>query len=276
MRRHVGANALLDLVVDGDRPTPVLISGIQIHKVTRQPIHVDLQRVLMSEELTVDVPIHGAGDSEAVDRHGGTIFHAVDHVKVRARADNLPQHVEADLTVLVAFDSVIHARDLQIPAGVALVTDPDDIVIRVLPPRVVEEEAVAAAPAEEAVGEAARCRGARGRVVAGLASARAPRAARGVRARRNGAFEATLRRSALRLGARCALARCATRVHQPAFGRRPVTRTMGARRTNASSGSAARRASSRSRTALCAAAGSASSSAAWSYSTIRARPPNRS
>ncbi len=155
MRRHVGANTLLDLVVDGDRPTPVLISGVQIHKITRQPIHVDLQRVLMSEELTVDVPIHGTGDAEAVDRHGGTIFHAVDHVRVRARADNLPQHVEADLTVLVAFDSVIHARDLQIPAGVALVTDPDDIVIRVLPPRVVEEEAAAAAPAEEAVGEEA-------------------------------------------------------------------------------------------------------------------------
>ena len=50
----------------------------------------------------------------------------------------------------------IHVRDLPIPEEVTLVTEPDDVVAKVLPPRVVEEEAPAA-PEEgaEAVEEGA-------------------------------------------------------------------------------------------------------------------------
>jgi large subunit ribosomal protein L25 len=146
VRRKVGSNALVDLVVDGAR-TPVLVQSIQYHKIQRVPIHVDLFRVLMTEDMTVDVQVHGVGLSEAVERHGGTVFHALDHIKVRARPDNLPHALEADVSVLVDFESVIRARDVVLPEGVALVTDPDDIVLRALPPRVLEE----AATAEEGV-----------------------------------------------------------------------------------------------------------------------------
>ncbi len=148
LRRRVGANALIDLVVDATSTTPVLVHGIQIHKIHRNPIHVDLFRVKMTEELTVDVPVHGTGVPDAVERLNGTVFHALDHVKVRARPDNLPNALEADYSVLVDFDSFIRAGDLPLPPGVVLVTDPDDIVIRVLPPRVSEEPVVEAEAGE--------------------------------------------------------------------------------------------------------------------------------
>lgn len=50
---------------------------------------------------------------------------------------------------------VIHARDLPIPADAHLLTDPDEVVVRILPPRVAEAEApvaAAEAPAEAAEG----------------------------------------------------------------------------------------------------------------------------
>jgi hypothetical protein len=57
--------------------------------------------------------------------------------------------------VLVDFDAAIHARDLAIPEGVTLLTDPDEIVFKVSPPRVQEVEAAPAAEAgEAAAGEA--------------------------------------------------------------------------------------------------------------------------
>lgn len=158
LRRRVGPNALIDLSIDGGRPKPVLVHGVQIHKVHRNPIHVDLLAVRMTEELIVDVPVHGTGTSDAVEKHGGTLLHAVSSVKVKARPDNLPQVIEADLSVLVDFDAAIHVRDLPIPAGVTLMTDPDEVVFKVAPPRVQEveaEAAEAAAVAAAAEGEAA-------------------------------------------------------------------------------------------------------------------------
>ena len=152
LRRHVGPNALIDLSIDGARPKPVLIHGVQIHKVSRRPIHVDLFAVRMTEEITVEVPVHGVGESEAVARHGGTLLNATGSLKVKARPDHLPQVVEADLSVLVDFDAAIHVRDLVIPPGVTLLSDPDEIVFKVAPPRIAEAEA---APAEAAPAEAA-------------------------------------------------------------------------------------------------------------------------
>ncbi len=152
LRRHVGPNALIDLSVDGAKAKPVLVHGVQIHKVNRRPIHVDLFAVRMTEELTVDVPVHGTGESEAVSKLGGTLLNASGSVKVRARPDHLPQVIEVDLASLVDFDAAIHARDLPIPDGVQLLTDPDEIVFKVSPPRVQEVEA---APVVEAAVEAA-------------------------------------------------------------------------------------------------------------------------
>lgn len=159
LRRRSGPNVLIDLSIDGHRPKAAIVHGVHVHPVTRRPIHVDLFVVKMSEDLTVEVPIHGVGESEAVHRQGGTLFHALDRLKVRARPDHLPRGLEADLAVLVDFDHVIKVRDLHVPDGVTVLADPDEDVFRVLPPRIVEEEvrpAVAAAPAE---GEAAPTEG---------------------------------------------------------------------------------------------------------------------
>ena len=156
LRRHHGPNALIDLSVDGTKAKPVLVQGVQIHKVNRRVIHVDLFAVRMTEEITVEVPVHGTGDSEAVSKHGGTLLNASGSVKVRARPDHLPQMIEVDLAVLVDFDAAIHARDLSIPEGVHLVTDPDEIVFKVSPPRVQEVEV---APVEVAEGEAPEAAG---------------------------------------------------------------------------------------------------------------------
>ena len=147
LRRHLGANALVDLSIDGAKAKPVLVHGVQIHKVSRRPIHVDLFAVRMTEELTVDVPVHGTGESEAVTKQGGTLLNATGSVKVRARPDHLPQAFVVDLAVLVDFEAAIHVRDLTVPAGVTLLTDPDEIVFKVAPPRVVEVEAVPVAEA---------------------------------------------------------------------------------------------------------------------------------
>jgi large subunit ribosomal protein L25 len=157
LRRHVGANALVDLSVDGKKAKPVLVHGVQVHPVTRRPLHVDLFLVRMTEELTVDVPLVPTGISQAVELQGGTLNHQTESVRIRALPDHLPQSIEYSIEPLVDFDAAIHVSDLTIPAGVVLLTNPEDVVAKVLPPRVeVEEEpAVEAEAAEGAEGAAA-------------------------------------------------------------------------------------------------------------------------
>jgi large subunit ribosomal protein L25 len=145
LRRHVGANALVDLSIDGKRAKPVLVHGVQVHPVNRHPLHVDLFVVRMTEEMTVDVPLVPTSTSSAVVDQGGTLNLPLETIRVRALPDHLPQSIEFSIETLTDFDSAIHVRDLAIPADVTLVTDLDDVVARVLPPRVVEVEPETAA-----------------------------------------------------------------------------------------------------------------------------------
>ena len=147
LRRHAGSNTLIDLSVEGRKPAPVLVYGVQTHRVTRKPLHVDLYLVRMTEELTVDVQLVPEGESEAINLNGGTLLHVMEHVRVRALPDHLPQSIHYSIESLLTFDDVIHVSDLVIPADATLLTDPGEIVAKVLQPRV-EEVVEAVAPAE--------------------------------------------------------------------------------------------------------------------------------
>ena len=159
LRRKSGPNALIDLSVDGRKAKPVLVHGVQVHPVHRRPLHVDLFLVRMTEEMTVDVPLIPVGASEAIDQQGGTLNQQADHVKVKALPDHLPQAIEYSIESLVDFEASVHVRDLPIPADVTLLTNPDDVVARVLPPRVEVEEAPAEGEAAEGEGAEAAAEG---------------------------------------------------------------------------------------------------------------------
>ena len=151
LRRHAGPNTLIDLTVDGGKKTPILVHDVQLHVITRRPLHADLYVVRMTEELTVDVPLVAEGMSEAVDNLGGTVLHLIENVRVRALPDHLPQSIHYSIDGLRTFDDLVHVSDLAIPEDATLLTDPTEIVAKVLPPRVEEEPVAAEAPEGEAV-----------------------------------------------------------------------------------------------------------------------------
>jgi large subunit ribosomal protein L25 len=154
LRRHTGPNALIDLSVDGGTARPVLVHGLQVHPVNRRTLHVDLFLVRMTEELTVDVPLVATGEAPAVSLNGGTLLHPIESVRVRALPDHLPQSIEYSVASLLDFDTALHVRDLSVPSDVSLLTDGDEIIAKVQPPRV-EEEPVVVAEAEAIEGEEA-------------------------------------------------------------------------------------------------------------------------
>jgi large subunit ribosomal protein L25 len=159
LRRKAGQNALIDLSVHGKKARPVLVHDVQVHPVHRRPLHVDLFLVRMTEELTVDVPLVPIGTSNAIENLNGTLLHQMESVRVKALPDHLPQSIEYSIESLVDFEVSIKVSDLAIPGDVTLLTDPEEVVAKVLPSRLqaeAAEDAEAAEAAAEAVeGEAA-------------------------------------------------------------------------------------------------------------------------
>jgi len=157
LRRKAGQNELINLSVQGTKARPVLVHGVQVHPVNRRPLHVDLFLVRMTEELTVDVPLVPTGTSNAIENLNGTLMHQLESVRIRALPDHLPQSIEYSIESLIDFDAAIHVSDLAIPGDATLLTDPDEVVAKVLASRLQADAAAedAEAAAEAAEGEAA-------------------------------------------------------------------------------------------------------------------------
>jgi large subunit ribosomal protein L25 len=131
---------------------------VQVHPVNRRPLHVDLFLVRMTEELIVDVPLVATGTSLAVENLNGTLLHPIESVRIRALPDHLPQSIEYSIDGLSDFDAVVKVSDLEIPEDVTLLTDPEEVVAKVLQSRLqveVEAEKAEEAEAAEAAAEGA-------------------------------------------------------------------------------------------------------------------------
>ncbi|MDR7417840.1 MAG: 50S ribosomal protein L25, partial [Armatimonadota bacterium] len=90
---------------------------------------------------------------------GGIVEHHLREVRVECLPTQIPDQLELDITELLVGRS-LHASDLVVPEGVTLLTEPDEVVVTVVAPRVHEEAVPAAAAAEGAAAEAAPAEGA--------------------------------------------------------------------------------------------------------------------
>lgn len=120
-----GASNLLNLEgVDFPR-TRVLIRELQRHPVRRNVLHVDFVRVAVGQKITMAVPLHLVGHAPAIEL-GAVLLQNVDSVEISCLPDDLPQSIEIDVSGLAEVNDRIYARDLKLPAGVALASDYSD------------------------------------------------------------------------------------------------------------------------------------------------------
>src|SRR5881396_1553613 len=142
------ASTLIELSVDG-KTTRTLIREIQRHPLRPDIIHVDFYEIKSGEKLTLKVPVHLVGTPDGVRNAGGVLDQVTREVEIEVLPENIPDHVELDVTALKIGDS-LHVRDLSIP-NAAILTGADLTIATVVPPRAEE----VAAPTAEATTEVA-------------------------------------------------------------------------------------------------------------------------
>jgi len=146
--RRWGATTLLSLEGIGGDGTPALISGVSRNPVTGKIVHVDFERVSLTERTHAEVPLHFAGNAPAL-KVGGVLVHAMEHVRVEALPQDIPHRIDVDLTKLEDIDDALYVRDLVVDTTTVRIIDrPDALVVKAVHQRV---EEVAVAPAAAAV-----------------------------------------------------------------------------------------------------------------------------
>lgn len=156
-----GETGLVEVKFDG-KSHHTLISNVQIHPVSRLPIHAELHAVKLTEKIKANVPLETIGESPAVQNNIGTILHILTEVEVEALPIDLPEKIEVNIENLAEIDQQVTVGDLPKPKGVEIMNAPEEIVLKVAPAvsedtakELAEEEAAKAAEAtaEGAEGE---------------------------------------------------------------------------------------------------------------------------
>lgn len=147
----VGQTSPMTVQVGGDEHF-VMVQHIQRHPVNERLLHVDLLRVSRTQRIHASVPLHFEGEAPGARAAGATLSEDLHELAVEALPTDIPHAIVVDLAALSDSDSVIHAGDLELPAGVTMVTDPGAYVARIITHAVVAEEEEEAA--EEAAAEA--------------------------------------------------------------------------------------------------------------------------
>lgn len=154
---EAGLNALLSLQVDG-RSHLTMAREIQRHPVRGTVMHVDFQVVDREQKVSADVTVNLVGEATEVAHADGVVEQQLFSLAIRARPEDIPPHLEADISGLTVGGSV-RVSDVVLPEGVDTDLDPDTVVVTGVPPRV-QLRSEEAGEGEEAEGEAAPEQGA--------------------------------------------------------------------------------------------------------------------
>jgi large subunit ribosomal protein L25 len=93
----------------------------------------------MDEEVETEVPLVFINESPAVKDLEGTLITNKTEVTVKCLPANIPHEISVDISKLATFDDAIKASDLNIPANVELLMEPEETIALVNPPRSEEE-----------------------------------------------------------------------------------------------------------------------------------------
>jgi len=145
---------LVEIDHRGERQ-PVIPRAVQFHPVTDKPLHVDLYRVEENAEIAIDVVVHFRNHDASPGLKRGGVLNIVRHtIRLKCKANSIPEEVVVDLTGLDIGDS-IHISHIKLPEGARPVIRDRDFTVATVAGRKAEEEVTttAAAPAEGEVVE---------------------------------------------------------------------------------------------------------------------------
>jgi len=117
---------LIDVQI-GKKKEKIMVKDLQYDHLGKEVIHADLMRVDVTEVVKVDVPVEIKGTAKGT-HEGGIIEVHADKVQVECKVVEIPESIALSVKELGVGDS-LHAKDLQLPEGVKLVSSPEMLIV---------------------------------------------------------------------------------------------------------------------------------------------------
>ena len=141
----MGEQVMINLQFNDGVSKLALLKEYQVDPVKGQLLHTDFYEVSLKEKVRVTISIVLKGEPIGVKKEGGVLQQVLTELEIECLPDMIPPHIEVDVSELRAGES-IHVSDLQMPEGVRVTEDPEEVIATVTTPT--EEEV-----AEEEIGE---------------------------------------------------------------------------------------------------------------------------
>jgi large subunit ribosomal protein L25 len=148
------SGAVLDLSVDGEKPTPVVLKEAQRDPVRGQTVHVDLLRVRLDQAIHAVVPLELTGADEAPGvKEGGVLEQITRELNVEALPTAIPEAIVHEIGEM-QIGETIGLDAIAMPEGVTLLDDIEEAVVATLSPPKLQAEVEEEIEAEtELIGE---------------------------------------------------------------------------------------------------------------------------
>jgi large subunit ribosomal protein L25 len=116
---------LIEVEID-KKNEALLIKEVQYDYLGTDIIHVDLMRVDVTEMVRVTVPIELKGTAKGA-AEGGMVELHTGNLEVECRVTQIPDRITVSVKEMILGDA-IHAKDIQLPEGVKLISSPELLV----------------------------------------------------------------------------------------------------------------------------------------------------
>jgi large subunit ribosomal protein L25 len=136
---EAGTSSLITLETEGKAPVKVLAHEPQFNQVSDEPIHIDFYKVRMDEKIKTEIPLEFVGESEAVKQLDGSLVTNRDNIEIECLPTDLIPSIEVDISTLKTFEDQISVKDIKVPEKIEVLTDKDEVIAFVEPPRSEEE-----------------------------------------------------------------------------------------------------------------------------------------
>jgi large subunit ribosomal protein L25 len=130
-----GHNSPVMVTYEGS-PHFTFIREIQKDPVTSEVLHIDFLQVDASVRMQSQVTIRLEGEAPAVRLHRGEISFNLRDVTVECLPTEVPNELVVDISGMVELGSVVHVSEIKAPAGVTIITDPEEVIVRMSSPTV--------------------------------------------------------------------------------------------------------------------------------------------
>ena len=147
--RGNGTNAVVALHAGGEEHL-ALTKTVVVHPTKSYLQHIDLQVIKRGERIAVEVPVVLSGSATS----GSVVQHETTSLPVEAEALHIPEQIEVSIDGLEIGAKIV-ASELELPNGVSLTGDPEQLIVQINEARTasVEDESAETDVAEDAAEE---------------------------------------------------------------------------------------------------------------------------